>query len=278
MKILLISPVIDPKIKTPTGLMIPQLSLHLLEGLTPAQHEVKIIEEEMEDIDLNEECDLVGISCMTANAPRAYYLAKEFKKRGRKVILGGVHPTLLFDEAIQYADSVIVGEVENVWEQALKDFQEGNLQKKYHHDATPLDRYIPTKYKKHKDSNFFDCIPVMTTRGCPYNCDFCCVSNLYGSKIRHAPIENVVRTIKESKRKYVIFLDDNIIGDTQYSKLLFKAIIPLKIKWAGQASLSFVNDIELMKLAAKSGCVALFFGVESVSETQLKKCTNLLKK
>jgi radical SAM superfamily enzyme YgiQ (UPF0313 family) len=277
LKILLISPVTDPKIKIPTGLMIPQLALHLLEGLTPSQHQVKIIEEEVDSINLDEECDLVGISCMTANAPRAYELAKEFKKRGKKVVLGGVHPTLLFDEAIQYADSVVVGEAENVWEQLLEDFQNDNLQKKYHHPSVPLDRYIPVKYKKHKRFSFFDIIPIMTTRGCPYNCDFCCVSNLYGKEIRHSPVENVVRAIKESKRKYIIFLDDNIIGNPNYSKALFKAITPLKIKWVGQASILFVHDDELMKLAKNSGCTALFFGVESISVNQLEKMRKSIK-
>jgi radical SAM superfamily enzyme YgiQ (UPF0313 family) len=111
----------------------------------------------------------------------------------------------------------------------------------------------------------------MTTRGCPYNCDFCCVTNLFGKKIRHIPIENVVRDIKESGAKHFIFLDDNIIGSKKYAKELFKALIPLKIKWVGQASVSLlVEDDELMQLAADSGCKVLFFGIESVSEENLK--------
>lgn len=114
MKVLLISPSIAPDIKTPKGLMIPQLALHILEGLTPPEYEVKTVEEEIEGINLDADADLVGISCMTANAPRAYHLAKEFKKRGKKVVLGGVHPTLLPDEALGYADSVVVGEAEGV--------------------------------------------------------------------------------------------------------------------------------------------------------------------
>ncbi|MFH1231950.1 MAG: cobalamin-dependent protein, partial [Planctomycetota bacterium] len=125
MKILLISPSIAPDIKTPDGLMIPQLALHILEGLTPSEYEVTTVEEELEEINPDEPCDLVGISCMTANAPRAYALAQEFKKRGKKVVLGGVHPTLLPDEALQYADSVVVGEAEGVWEQVLADFKLG---------------------------------------------------------------------------------------------------------------------------------------------------------
>jgi radical SAM superfamily enzyme YgiQ (UPF0313 family) len=117
----------------------------------------------------------------------------------------------------------------------------------------------------------------MTTRGCPYNCDFCCVTNLFGKKIRHISIENVVRDIVESKGKNFMFLDDNIIGHPKYAKELFRAIKPLKINWVGQASLSFVKDIELMQLAADSGCRALFIGLESVSVEQLKTMRKTIK-
>jgi len=277
MKILLISPSSDPEIKTPMGLMIPQLALHILEGLSIPEHEVKIVEEEIEDIDLDEECDLVGISCMTSNAPRSYYLAQEFRKRGKKVVLGGVHPTVITDEALQYADSVVVGEAEGVWEQLLEDFQKGRLQRKYHYPKPLLSRYIPMNYRKSTPKRLFNVIPIMATRGCPYNCEFCCVSNLFGKEIRHVPISNVVRDIEESKGKTYIFLDDNIIGKPNYAKELFRAIKPFKVKWVGQASISFVHDTELMKLAAESGCAALFFGIESVSEIQLKRMRKSIK-
>lgn len=277
MKILLISPCTNPDIKTPDGLMIPQSGLHILEGLTPSEYEVKIVEEEIENINLDEECDLVGISCLTSNAPRSYYLAQEFRKRGKKVVLGGVHPTLLFEEAKEYADSIVVGEAEGVWEQLLEDFQNGGLQKEYRHPNPSLNRYINMKYRESTKKRLFNVVPIMTTRGCPYRCEFCCVSDLFGKTIRHSPISNVVRDIKESRNKIYIFLDDNIIGDPRYAKELFKAITPFKIKWGGQASISFVHDIELMKLAAESGCAALFFGIESVSETQLKRMKKSIK-
>jgi radical SAM superfamily enzyme YgiQ (UPF0313 family) len=277
MKVLLISPSIATDIKTPEGLMIPQLALHILEGLTPPEFEVKTIEEETEKINLDEDCGLVGISCMTANAPRAYHLAQEFKKRGRKVVLGGVHPTLLPDEALRYADSVVVGEAEGIWEKVLEDFKNGALQRTYHHPKPSLERYIPLKFRKDTKKRLFNVIPVMTTRGCPYSCEFCCVSDIFGKEIRHAPIRNVVRDIEDSRGKIFVFLDDNIIGKPSYAKELFKAITAYKIKWAGQASISFVHDVELMKLAADSGCAALFFGLESVAEAQLKTMRKSIK-
>lgn len=271
MNILLISPTINASKRTNKGLMMPQLALYILEGLTPSQHHMKVVEEEVEDVDLDHDCDLVGISCMTANAPRAYELCKEFKKRGKTVVLGGVHPTILPDEALQYADCVVVGEAEGVWETLLSDFENGKLQNKYHNPIPDLDKYVPKDFSRILKKRLFNLIPIMTTRGCPYNCDFCCVTDLFGKKIRHVSIENVVRDIKESGSKNFMFLDDNIIGDPKYAKELFKAIKPLKIKWVGQASVSLlVRDDELMQLAANSGCRALFFGVETVSVEQLK--------
>jgi radical SAM superfamily enzyme YgiQ (UPF0313 family) len=277
MKILLISPSSTPETKTPSGLMIPQLALHILEGLTPLEHTVKVVEEETEEINLDEPCDLVGISCMTANAPRAYDLAQEFKKRGATVILGGVHPTILPEEASAYADSVVIGEAEGVWEKLLLDFQAHRLQKTYHQPSPDLTRYVRMRYRKATLKRLFNVIPVMSTRGCPYSCEFCCVSDLFGKTIRHVPVENVVRDLQDSGGKTYIFLDDNIMGKPAYAKELFQAIKPLKIRWAGQSSISFVHDEELMRMAAESGCSALFFGLESVSETQLKTMRKTIK-
>lgn len=271
MKILLISPCKAPDVKKPRFLMIPQLSLHLIAGLTPPHHEVKIVEEEVDTINLDEECDIVGISCMTANAPRAYELSVEFRKRGRKVVLGGVHPTILPEEALRYADSVVVGEVEGVWEDLLDDMSAGKLKSRYHKPYPQLDRYIPMMSRKRTKKRAFGVVPVMTTRGCPYNCDFCCVSSLYGRKIRHVPVENVVRDIVDSGGRFFLFLDDNIAGDPVYAKKLFEAITPLGIKWGGQAALSIVKNTRILEMAQKSGCSALFFGVESVSIAQLQR-------
>jgi len=268
--ILLISPVRNPNIKKPKGIMMPQLALNLLEGITPPHHQVTLIEEEIESIDLDMECDLVGLSFMTSNAPRAYYLADEFRKRGKKVVMGGVHPSILPDEALTHADSVVIGEAEGVWEQVLEDFQNGKQQRKYHKPFPSLDKYVHIKHRRGTKKRLFGAVPVMTTRGCPYNCEFCCVHDVFGRKIRHVPIENVVRDIQDSEGKTFLFLDDNIIGDPKYAKELFRIIKPMNIRWAGQASISFVKETEMMHLAAESGCVGLFFGLESVSKSQLQ--------
>jgi radical SAM superfamily enzyme YgiQ (UPF0313 family) len=277
MKILLVSPCKDPDLKKSKLLMIPQLALHLIAGLTPPEHEVHILEEELECIDLEEDCDLVGISCMTSNASRAYSLAREYRKRGRAVVLGGVHPTLLPDEALQHCDAVVVGEAEGVWEQVVTDAKAGKLQRLYHRPYPSLDRYVGMGNRRNTKKRLFDVVPVMTTRGCPYSCEFCCVHDIFGRRIRHVPVDNVVRDIEESGGKIFIFLDDNIIGDPVYAKQLFRAIKPLKIKWVGQASLSFIKDEEMMRLASNSGCKGLFFGLESVSLAQLKRMRKAIK-
>ena len=250
--------------------MMPQLALNLLEGLTPPQHQVTRVEEEIEKIDLDTDCDLVGISSMTSNAPRAYYLADEFRKRGKKVVMGGVHPSILPDEALAHADSVVIGEAEGVWEQVLEDCKMGKLRATYHEPFPSLEKYVQIRHRRGTRKRLFGAVPVMATRGCPYNCDFCCVHDVFGRKIRHVPVDNVVRDIVDSEGKTFLFLDDNIIGDPKYAKQLFQAIKPLNIRWGGQASISFVKETEMMRLAAESGCMGLFFGLESVSKSQLE--------
>jgi len=281
MRILLISPIIEDQVRREKGLLWPSLALYILEGLTPSEHSVKIVEEEFEIIPFEEEFDLVGISCMTANAPRAYKLADGFREKGIRVILGGIHPTILPDESLQHADSVIIGEAEGVWARVLDDIINGHLQQMYNNPDPDLGIYIPKKFDKILRRKPFNILPVITTRGCPYDCDFCSVTNIFGKKIRHIPVENVVRDIVNSGGRKVIFYDDNIIGQHKYAKELFQAIKPLNIKWIGQSTISLIDDSELMHLAVESGCMGLLIGLESISESQMKsmkKCISNLDK
>ncbi len=277
MKILLISPVIGDGVRRERGLLWPSLALYILEGLTPEEHSVKIVEEESERIPFEEKVDLVGISCMTANAPRAYKVGDLFREKGIKVVLGGIHPTLLPDEALKHADSVVIGEAEGVWKKILDDFQAGDLKPKYNDPDPDLSIYVPKKFDKILKRKPFNVLPVNTTRGCPFDCEFCSVSSIFGKKIRHVPIGNVVRDIVLSGSKRVIFYDDNIIGQPKYAMELFKAIKPLKIRWVGQATISLINDRELMHLAAESGCMGLLIGLETISETEMKSMKKCIK-
>ena len=272
MKLLLISPCQYEHRRLSNSLRIPQISLNIIAALTPPDYEIKIVEEELENINYDEDCDIVGISTMTANAPRAYKIAAEFKKRGKTVVMGGVHPTVLPHESIRYADAVVIGEAEDTWGVLLNDFEQGKLKKFYTSNQPDASLCpLPRRELSQKSKSLFNVMPIVTTRGCPYDCDFCCVPKFFGRKLRSLPVEKVVEDIIESKGKIFLFLDDNIIGHPKYAKELFKALTPLKIRWVGQASVSFVKDSELMKLAAQSGCVELFFGLESVSTSNLKK-------
>jgi radical SAM superfamily enzyme YgiQ (UPF0313 family) len=278
MKLLLVSPCRDEHHRQPHALRIPQIALNIIASLTPSHYDAKIVEEELEEVNLDEECDIVGISTMTANAPRAFRMAAEFRKRGRTVVIGGVHPTALPEEAIQYVDAVVIGEAEDTWGTLIEDFEHGNLQRFYKSHQPDVSPYpLPRRELTPKSSGIFNVMPIVTTRGCPYDCEFCYVPKFFGRKPRSLPVEKVVSDIESSKGKTFLFLDDNIIGKPEYAKELFRALEPLKIRWVGQASISFVNDTELMRLAAQSGCVALFFGLETVSTSALQRMRKSIK-
>lgn len=265
MRILLISPLQQPGVRTPRAIRIPEIALHLVKALTPRSHAVRIVEEESEDIDLDMPCDLVGISCMTANAPRAYALAEEFRKRGRPVVLGGIHPTILPDEAAAHADAVVVGEAETSWPRVVEDVVRGRLASRYSADASDLTDFpVVAVAQDGNGKRLAGVKPVLTTKGCPYSCDFCCVSAVHGTRVRHVPLTTVIESIQASGGRTFLFLDDNVIADRAYARELFTRLAPLRIRWVGQSSISFAADRALLRSAARSGCYALFVGLESV--------------
>jgi radical SAM superfamily enzyme YgiQ (UPF0313 family) len=267
MKILLIAPSLD-EVRS-RFLRIPQLTLGVISALTPAEIEVDVVEEEIEEVNFDKYYDLVGISCMTAVAPRAYQLSSVFRKKGAKVVLGGIHPTVLPDEAIAHCDCVVIGEAEGCWSELLDDFKQNRLKKFYRSFNFDLAKFpLPKLNHNHTP---FHVTPILTTRGCPYNCEFCSVTDLYGKKLRHRKVQDIVKEIATRGSKKFFFLDDNIIGDVKFAKELFTALSDLRIRWVGQASISLAKDRTLLGLAKKSGCAALFIGIESVSSDNLKR-------
>jgi radical SAM superfamily enzyme YgiQ (UPF0313 family) len=271
-KILLVAPskdsaetrIADPMVR------FPQVALLYVASLTPPEHEVTVIEEELERLDFDRDCDLVGITSMTATAQRAYDIADEFRSRGRKVVLGGIHPTIRPQEAGAHADAVVVGEAEPVWQSVLEDAAAGRLQPTY--TSTPdwdLDAHPLPRRELKATRSVMGIEPVVASRGCPFSCEFCCVHSIFGRKVRHVSVPRVVEDIRRSGATNVMFLDDNIVGDQRYATELFRAISPLGIKWVGQASISFVKNRELLDLAVSSGCSGLFVGLETVSEVTM---------
>ncbi len=266
MKLLIVTPRSSDK-KTPIGLKIPQLALHILAALTPPDIELTVIDEQMKDIDFNKQYDLAGISIMTANAPRGYQIAQKLKEKGTKIVFGGIHASVLPEEVLKFGDSVVVGEAEGVWHKVLEDFKNNKLQKIYRPgpfdlSKSPLPRRdlnLEPVILGYKWPGFF------TTRGCPYNCEFCSVSDIFGKRIRHLPISQVIRDIENAGSKIFLNLDDNVVGNPRYAKELFQALAPLKIEWGGQSTINIARDTELLKWCYKSGCRGLFIGVESIS-------------
>ncbi|MBI5101688.1 MAG: B12-binding domain-containing radical SAM protein [Nitrospirae bacterium] len=244
------------------------LALPILKALTPEDIEVRIIDENHSSIPYDEHWDLVGITVMLHVSPYAIAIAKLFRSKGIKVAFGGFFPTLNYDDAREHVDTVIAGEAENVWPEVLGDLRLDQL-KPYYKAEKLIDLKDIPFIKKEIFSEKDEFYHIETTRGCPYNCDFCAVTNYYGAKFRHRPIGHVVRQIEELQDKAFFFVDDNIIGDPAYARELFKAMIPLKIKWSGQFSLNRAADQEVMRLAAESGCQFLFTGIESLSQDNL---------
>jgi radical SAM superfamily enzyme YgiQ (UPF0313 family) len=277
MKLLLVSPSHKFVKKVLKAIKIPQLALHILASLTPNDVDITVIDEEIREIDFSLDFDLVAVSCMTATANRSYQLSDMYRERGSKVVLGGIHPTILPQEAIQHADAVVIGEAEGCWADVINDFRKGTLQKLYHVPSPDLSKYPFPRRDFHIDKALFNCVGLLTTRGCPYACEFCSVTDFYGRKIRHRPVSMVVEDIKRSGSKTFLILDDNVTGHPEYSKELFEALIPLGIRWIGQSSISLAKDKEMLKLCRKSGCAALFFGIESVSPSSLTGMKKSLK-
>jgi radical SAM superfamily enzyme YgiQ (UPF0313 family) len=248
------------------------LNLGMLAALTPPDIEVSIADEVVEKVNFDEQVDLVGISCTTTVVPRAYEIAAEYRERGVKVVLGGTHPTLIPHEAVKHADSVCIGEAEGLWREILGDFKRGKLKQVYRNNGYRSLEGLPIPRRDLFDAEHY--LPIhgiQTSRGCPFACDFCAVTAMFGHKYRLRPVKDVLAEIDTLEHRYVFFYDDNIVGSPGHSRELFRSLIPYKKRWIGQASTTVIKDPELMKLMAKSGCKGLFVGFESLSEENLRQ-------
>jgi radical SAM superfamily enzyme YgiQ (UPF0313 family) len=248
--------------------------LLVIAALTPPEIELELINEDSEDINFERDYDLVGITAVTQQATRAYEISRKFRERGIKVVLGGIHTTVMPDEARLHADSIVVGEAENLWPKLLDDFRYGCLSPVYTSEQqvnlteSTLPRYELLRDKPAK------IIWVQATRGCPHDCMFCCASRVYGTSYRRKSISQVIAEIKEvqriKKHALVGFADDNLLCDKEYSRQLLERVAEQDIKWIGQTDISIADDESLLKLVKRSGCVALLIGFESIAADNLK--------
>ncbi len=272
-KILLISPAYRTKLlENLRVLALPPLNLAILASHTPEKFEVKIVDEAIEDIDFDADADLVGITCMTPLAPRAYEISGRFRERGIPVVIGGIHASMMSREADNFADTVVMGEGEIIWQNVLEDFENGRLKKKYSASSRPDIEDLPAPRRDLLSDGYF-VQTVQTSRGCPFNCNFCSVTLFNGGKYRLRKIDNVIDEITSLKDKRIFIIDDNIIGSGRnYIDRAFKLFERLKDtdkEWAGQTCLNIVEHDGLLRAAAKSGAKAFLVGFESIQTEAL---------
>ncbi len=235
----------------------------------PAAVKTKILDEDIEPIDFNTDADLVGISFMTYNAPRAYAIADRFRNEKRKpVVFGGYHPTLMPDEAARHADTVCVGDAENNVPQMAEDFMRGRLKPRYDNGPADLARLPIPDRKLVRKRDYAPVDALQATRGCHQRCSFCSISAFHRHRLRIRPVGRVIEELKTLGRQ-VLFMDDNLIGDAEYAKELFSEMIPLGKQWYSQCGVRIAEDENLLDLASRSGCRSLFVGFESLSEQNL---------
>ncbi|MCK5279852.1 MAG: cobalamin-dependent protein [Cyclobacteriaceae bacterium] len=234
----------------------------------PSNVETKIIDEDVEPVDFNTNADLIGITFMTYNAPRAYEIADQFRTKGKTVIFGGYHPTFMPQEAIKHADSICIGESENNVPEMMEDFMAGRLKPFYKSELADLKGLPIINRNLLHNQAYVTTNTLQATRGCYHRCEFCSVASFNRYKIRTRPVGNVLDELKGLGRD-VLFMDDNITLDRAYAKELFTEMIPLKKRWFSQCGIGIAEDDELLNLAVRSGCHGLFIGFESLSQQSL---------
>jgi len=253
---------------------VPPLTGIHLAALTPAEHQVRVIHQQVTPVNLDTDADLIALSFFSGFADEAYRLADAFRRRGKRVVAGGPHATYWPDETLQHVDAVVLGEAESVWTRMLADAEQGVLQPRYRGTPQPLADLPLPRYDLLPD-RFVVKRVVQATRGCPFACSFCSVPEL-NPGFRTRPVEDVIRDVTYNafdygwQRKIVWFWDDNLTANRAYAMDLFRAMVPLKRWWLTQASIDIARDPKLLDLMVESGCIGIFFGIETFGEESLK--------
>jgi len=311
-----------------SGLSMPPLGLPLLAALTPSGHDIVILDDSRRQIRFGErgvdalatsthgqdahglkthgqnahgqeagatEFDLVGISALTPTAERAYELADEFRRRGAKVVLGGLHVTTLPDEAASHADGIVIGEADELWSQVVEDVEQGRLRPRYEAAQPAALVGLPAPRWDLLPRGLYHPLRVIeTTRGCPHWCEFCVVPRYFGTAFRHRPLDEVERELRAYfPRPHALFdrlrrwmpvrsnvphfvgkrllyiVDNNVIGDRRYARDLFDLLRDVDLRWIGHAPITIADDADLLRRCRESGCLALNVGFESLDQEAL---------
>ncbi|MGD0282283.1 MAG: radical SAM protein [Dissulfurispiraceae bacterium] len=283
MKIKLIAPHEHSENSLSSPFKFQRVNLPLLAALTQPGHTITIVEEAYAPDDIDQDVDLVGITVLTELALRAYQVADTYRRKGVKVVMGGIHPTVLPDEALEHADAVVVGEAEGVWPQLVSDAASGQLQRIYRAGkATDLKGLPKPRRDLFPGTNGKGHIPipvgVETSRGCPNDCEFCCIGQTLGQQYRVRPVQEVIAEIEAIDSPYIFFVDDALGLNRNAAKKLFTEMIPLRRRWLAQGTVSLAEDLELLGLMKRAGCLGLLIGFESVqkgTQNEVKKIKNL---
>tara|TARA_Y100000310_G_scaffold343242_1_gene449951 strand:- start:3576 stop:4898 length:1323 start_codon:yes stop_codon:yes gene_type:complete len=240
------------------------LTISLLRGLVPDNFEVSFYDDRIEEIGYDQETDLVGITVETFNALRSYEIAEAYKKRGIPVVLGGVHPTLIPEEALKYGDSVVKGQAENTWPKLLEDFKKGQLSRVYNQGGNP------TLGERKIDRSIFQgkrYLPIQSLemgRGCTSGCEFCAIPVFFDG-YNPRPLEKVLKEVEENDMQQIFLTDDNISAYPNKLLEFCEGMKPLKRKWVGQAGINIAKNDALLESIAESGCLGLLIGFESLN-------------
>ena len=253
-----------------TGRMEP-LQLGVMAGITPSSINLRLVDDRCEDVPYAAPTDLAAITVETFTARRAYEIADTYRERGVPVVLGGFHPTLCPEESAAHADAIVVGDAESVWHEVLDDAAGGRLKSRYSaRDAHPaVQRSLPRR-DLFEGKRYLPISLVQFGRGCCNGCEYCAVTACSKRRHRCRPVSDVVKEVQSQNRRMLFFVDDNIVADRAAAKELFRALIPLRIKWVSQGTVDMVEDSELMDLMKRSGCLGHVIGFESLDRRNLE--------
>ena len=281
MKILMVSPGWpEGRLWGELSFRFPSLSLAAIAAVTPQEWNIELCDETMEQVDYESDAEIIAITAMTPQAPRAYEIAEAFRRKNKIIVMGGFHASNLPDEAAAHVDSVVVGEGENVWPELLEDYLKGCLKPLYRAEGlVEMSAVPPARREIFKRKRYLFTNTLQTSRGCPFDCEFCSVTAFYGRNYRKRSVDSVMEELEELRRinSFIFFVDDNIVADRKYAAALFDGMRGMGLKWLSHAPVQLASDQPLMKAAGESGCVGMFVGFENLNQETLKamgKVTN----